>query len=137
ILGHIEGGLKAGERRLRSLYERRAQLADEWDTTNDTTVRDRAAKAGRWVEAGRRSLDELARHTQERGVTLGVETRLHYHEIPGPAELAGLLEAYPSEVAGYVHDVGHAEVQHRLGLTDRSAWWDLLGARLVALHLSD
>ena len=33
--------------------------------------------------------------------------------------------------------VGHAEVHHRLGVTDRSAWWDLLGKRLVGLHLHD
>ncbi|MDA0302493.1 MAG: TIM barrel protein, partial [Chloroflexi bacterium] len=71
------------------------------------------------------------------GVTLGIETRLHFHEIPGPAELARLLEEYPPEVAGYLHDVGHAEVQHRLGLTDRVAWWEHLAPRLAGLHLHD
>jgi sugar phosphate isomerase/epimerase len=28
-------------------------------------------------------------------------------------------------------------VQHRLGLVDRATWWDLLGDRLVGLHLHD
>ena len=70
-------------------------------------------------------------------MTIAVECRLYHHEIPLPGELAVLLAPYPAEVAGYLHDVGHAEVQHRLGLTDRSAWWDLLGPRLVGLHLHD
>ncbi len=70
-------------------------------------------------------------------MALGLECRLHYHEVPLPHELAGLLAPYPASVAGYWHDVGHAEVQHRLGLTDRSAWFDLLGERLLGVHLHD
>src|SRR5690606_2740371 len=117
--------------------DRRAQLADEWDATVDATLRERASKAGPWLDAAARSLAELAAVAADRGVTLGIETRLAFHEIPLPQELAALLEPYPAEVAGYVHDAGHAEVHHRLGVTDRSAWWDLLGSRLVALHLHD
>lgn len=126
-----------GERRLRSMYDRRAQLPEEWDATVDATVRERASKAGPWLEAARRSLAEMARVAEDRGVTLGIETRLSYHEIPLPQELADLLADYAPEAAGYMHDAGHAEVQHRLGVTDRSAWWDLIGSRLVGLHLHD
>src|SRR5690606_12063633 len=71
------------------------------------------------------------------GVTLGIETRLHYHEIPLPHEAVDLFAPYDRSLVGYVHDVGHAEVHHRLGVTDRDAWFDLLGDRLVALHLHD
>jgi len=136
-LGGVGSRLLDGERRLRSMYERRPQLRDEWDATVDSTLRERASKAGPWLEAARRSLAELAAVAEQRGVTLGVETRLHYHEIPLPQELAEMLAGYPVTVAGYLHDVGHAEVHDRLGVTDRSAWWDLLGPRLVGLHLHD
>ncbi len=136
-LGGVGGRWLDGERRLRFMYDRRGQLADEWDAAVDATVRERASKVGPWLEAAARSLAEMAPVAQERGVTLGIETRLSYHEIPLPHELADLLAPFPREVAGYVHDVGHAEVHHRLGVTDRSAWWDLLGPRLVMLHLHD
>jgi len=136
-LGGVGGRWLDGERRLRSMYDRRAQLADEWDATVDAALRERASKAGPWLDAAARSLAEMAAVASDRGVTLGIETRLGFHEIPLPQELAALLEPYPADVVGYVHDVGHAEVHHRLGVTDRSAWWDLLGPRLVALHLHD
>ena len=136
-LGGVGARLLAGERRLRSMYERSDQLREAWDAAVDETLKERAGIAAPWIEQAHRSLDELAESAAARGVTLGIETRLHYHEIPLPHELAALLAPYPTHVAGYLHDVGHAEVQHRLGLTDRSAWLDLLGARLVGLHLHD
>ena len=126
-----------GERRLRSMYERRAQNPGEWQAAIDETLKARADLAAPWLAQARRSLEEMAETAAARGVTLAIETRLYYHEIPLPHELADLLAPYPRDVAGYQHDVGHAEVQHRLGLTDRGAWWDELGARLVGLHLHD
>ncbi len=136
-LGGIGTRMLAGERRLRSLYDRRASLPTEWNAAVDDTLRERVTIAAPWYAQARRSLEELAETAAERGVTLGIETRLHYHEFPLPQELVDLLAPYPAHVAGYQHDVGHAEVHHRLGLTDRGAWWDLLGARLVGLHLHD
>ncbi len=140
VIVHLGGAgsrLLAGERKLRSMYDRRASLPVEWNTAIDETVRERAAMAAPWLAQARKSLDEMAETAAARGVTLAIETRLHYHEFPLPFELADLLTPYPSNVAGYQHDVGHAEVHHRLGLTDKSAWWDLLSARLVGLHLHD
>lgn len=136
-LGGVGSRLLDGERRLRSMYDRRDVMREEWDRTVDATVRERAERAAPWLASAARSLAELSEEASRRGVTLAVETRLHYHEIPLPQELATLLEPYPVTVAGYLHDVGHAEVQHRLGVTDRGAWWDLLGDRLVLMHLHD
>ncbi len=136
-LGGVGNRLLAGERRLRSMYDRREVLRDEWAATVDATVRERAALAAPSLDAARRSLATMAEEASRRGITLGIETRLHYHEIPLPQEAADLFAPYPPEVVGYVHDVGHAEVHHRLGVTDRSAWWDLVGPRLVELHLHD
>jgi sugar phosphate isomerase/epimerase len=139
-LGHIEvpgGGRLAGERRLRSMYDRRTHLREEWDATIEATLRERAALAPPHLDAAARSLEAMAEHASRRGVTLGVETRLDFHQVPLPGELRDLLAPYPSDVAGYLHDVGHAEVHHRLGLTHRAAWWDEVGSRLVGLHLHD
>ncbi|MGE3856698.1 MAG: sugar phosphate isomerase/epimerase family protein [Dehalococcoidia bacterium] len=136
-LGGVGSRMLAGERRLRSLYDRRASVPEEWQRAVDETLKERAAQAAPWLEQARRSLDEMAETAADAHVTLSIETRLHYHEIPLPHELADLLAPYPAEVAGYQHDVGHAEVHHRLGVTDRSAWWDLLGDRLTGLHLHD
>jgi sugar phosphate isomerase/epimerase len=136
-LGGIGTRLLAGERRLRELWPRRDLEPEEYERAVDEAVRERASLAAPHVDRARRSLDALVEYASRRGVALGLETRLHYHEIPSPHELAEMLTHYPASVAGYWHDVGHAEVQYRLGLTDRSAWFDLLGDRLLGLHLHD
>ena len=136
-LGAAGPRMLPGERRLRSMYDRRESLPAEWNAAITDTLKVRAAVAAPWLDQARRSLDEMAETAAARGVTLAIETRLYYHEIPLPSELATLLAPYPSNVAGYQHDVGHAEVQHRLGLTDKNAWFDVLGTRLVGLHLHD
>ncbi len=136
-LGAIAGGPLRGERALRRLFERGQSAGEEWEAAVDEAVRERAERAPASLARARRSLTELARAATERGVTIGLECRLHHHEIPLPAEASELLAEHPPEVAGYVHDVGHAEVQHRLGLTDRGAWLDLLGERVVESHVSD
>ncbi|MQC25707.1 MAG: hypothetical protein DWG78_02055, partial [Chloroflexi bacterium] len=139
-LGHVGipgGGRLGGERRLRSMYGESMRRQEQWDQTVEAAQLDRASRAGPWLEVAARSLETLAAHAADMGVTLGIETRLNFHEIALPGELRDLLAPYPQEVAGYLHDVGHAEVQHRLGLTDRAAWWDEVGDRLVGLHLHD
>ncbi|MFN8585390.1 MAG: sugar phosphate isomerase/epimerase [Dehalococcoidia bacterium] len=136
-LGGIAARILPGERRLRELWPRRDLAREEWDARLDEAVRERAGLIEPYLGPARRSFDELVEYAGPRGVAIGLECRLHYHEIPSPTEVAELIAPYPASVAGYWHDVGHAEVQHRLGLVDRSAWFDLLGERLLGTHLHD
>ena len=126
------------ERRLRALHgaaggearRERAEAAAE-------VRRERAAAAAPALERARRSLDALASHAAPRGVAIGLECRLRYHQIPLPEETASLLAPYPPEAVGYWHDAGHAEVLHRLGLVERGEWFARLGERTIGSHLHD
>jgi sugar phosphate isomerase/epimerase len=77
------------------------------------------------------------RYARPRGVTLGLENRLHYHEIPSPEEAVDLLAEYAPDEAGYWHDTGHAEVWSRLGFTPHQRFFALLRSRLIGCHLHD
>ena len=121
---YAEGGLAAAARR-----ERAAAIAEARGG--------RARLAPPRLAQARRSLDALAAHAAPRGVALGLECRLRYHQIPLPDEAAELLAPYPPETAGYWHDAGHAEVLHRLGLVDRGDWFARLGGRVLGSHLHD
>lgn len=123
--------------RLREMYPRQRLAEDGWEQAIFEARRERAQEAPPYLAQARRSLDELVAYAEPRGVAIGLECRLRYHQIPLPEEMADLLEPYPREVAGYWHDVGHAEVLHRLGLVERGAWFDLLGDRLLGSHLHD
>ena len=142
-LGHVGTGLLPSERELRLTYKRNnSSIPSEAVDTIQMAKSERAAQAEKYFENAQRSLAALALEADKSGVTLGIETRLHYHEIPLPSAYEVLLSIYPKNVVGYLHDVGHAEVQHRLGLVDRDAWWSVEdefspGKSLIGLHIHD
>ena len=127
----------SAERRLRDAYNRDDTDAEKRAARIAAAHRERAERAPEHLEQARRSLDALVQYAEPRGIAIGLECRLHFHEIPLPEEAADLLAPYPSHVAGYWHDVGHAEVLHRLGLVDLEAWFALLGDQLIGTHLHD
>src|SRR3990172_3145431 len=136
-LGGVGNEMPEAERRLRLLCATAAAESEEAAGLRDELRTWRAANAGPHLDAARRSLAELVEYAAPRRVALGVESRLHYHEIPHPQEAHDLLAEYDPAVAGYWHDVGHCEVQARLGLIDRHAWLPLLGPRTIGSHLHD
>ncbi|MBI2759887.1 MAG: sugar phosphate isomerase/epimerase, partial [Chloroflexi bacterium] len=91
------------------------------DEAREAIVRAHAQRADAvapHLEAARRSLHDLVAAATPRGVAIGLENRLHFHEIPSADETATLLADFAPDQVGYWHDVGHAEVQARLGLID-------------------
>jgi len=125
------------EKEMRRLYDSGTRDGDRMDELRETCYRQRAETAEPWLEQARVTLHELAAHAEAHGIGLGIENRLHYHEIPLPAEAAWLVADYAPEVAGYWHDVGHAEVQARLGFVGKRLWLDTNGARCLGAHLHD
>ena len=97
----------------------------------------RAQGADANLTMARLSLLSLVHAAERQGITIGLENRYHFHEIPQPAEYDILLDNLSLEQAGYWHDVGHAEVLHRLGFIDRHEWLNALSSRCVGAHLHD
>jgi sugar phosphate isomerase/epimerase len=124
---------------LRAAYlERPSEVGgEEWQSRVASTRASREREAGMWLVSARRSLRDLASVAAASEVTLGLECRLWFNEVPTPMECLELLSEHAPEVAGYWHDVGHAEVLARLGLVPLEAWRDLLSSRLVGVHVHD
>ncbi|HEY8489604.1 MAG TPA: sugar phosphate isomerase/epimerase [Dehalococcoidia bacterium] len=137
-LGHIgDGAMFEEERELRRLHECR-----QADDPRCAELRARAAErrrreAPRYFPQAERSLAELAEHAARRGVTIGLESRFHFHEFPNVEECLTLIAGYPPEVVGFWLDTGHVEVLDRLGFIPKGRWLDVLGDRLVGMHLHD
>jgi sugar phosphate isomerase/epimerase len=136
-LGGIGNEMLASERKMRKLFDSGTRSGDEYESLRRETLERRADLAPPWFSRAQETLDELAAHALERGVALGLENRLHHHEFPLAEEAAALLAGYAPDVAGYWHDVGHAEVQARLGYVDKRQWLDTNGARTIGAHLHD
>ena len=123
------------EDELHRLYRRGA--LEELARARQQLLEVRASRAAPYLEASRRSLLELAEFAERKGVRLGLETRFYFYEIPQLEEMEVLLQELPPDVVGYWHDVGHAEVKARLGLTPHEEWFARLGGRLIGVHLHD
>jgi sugar phosphate isomerase/epimerase len=136
-LGGIGNAMFEEERELRRLFDSGTREGERVEELRAACVRRRAAERGPWLERARETLRELAEHGAAVGVAVGIENRLHFHEIPQPEECAMLLSEHADGAAGYWHDVGHAEVQWRLGFVDKRTWLDTNRARCIGSHLHD
>lgn len=138
-LGNVEAGgeMFEEEYRMRRLFDGGGADTGEFATLRDAAIARRARHVGPHLDAARRSLEELVAAARPGGITIGLENRYHYHEIPHVDEYESLLAGFTLEEAGYWHDVGHAEVLHRLGFTDRYTWLERWSSRCVGAHLHD
>ncbi len=125
------------EDELRRLYTRSCGQTLEQTPVRDELVRQRMSQAPPYLDAAKKSLQELGKYGRRKGIMLGIETRFHLHEIPSLDEAAELLNAVPESAVGYWHDVGHAEVQERLGFNSHAAWLARFRPRMVGIHLHD
>ncbi|HXK32717.1 MAG TPA: sugar phosphate isomerase/epimerase [Dehalococcoidia bacterium] len=136
-LGGVGNAMFGEERELRRLYDAGTREGARVEELRAACIRLRNEQYGPWLEQARETLRELAEHAESREIGLGLENRLHYHEIPQVEEAAELVAGYDPRLVGYWHDVGHAEVQWRLGLVDKRAWLDRNGRRCIGTHLHD
>ena len=136
-LGGVGSTMFDAERELRRLYDSGTHEGDRVEELGAECHMKRHREAGPWLEKARETLRELVEYAAPIGIAIGVENRLHYHEIPQAEEADDLLVDHRPEDAGYWHDVGHAEVQARLGLVEKRLWLDINGPRTIGAHLHD
>ncbi len=126
----------ATEDKLRGLYNQGLAGSKKSFQTKEQLISERNSKAPHHLEAAKRSLDELCQYSQPLRVMLGLEVRVHLHEMPNINEMEELLSG-AKEMVGYWHDVGHAEVQQRLGFTPHEEWLRRFRDRMIGIHLHD
>lgn len=136
-LGAVGSAGVGADSALRRLYAAGQTSGAEVERQRQRAREERSARAPAALEAAKRSLDILAARARQHGLRLGLENRMWYHEIPLPEEAAALLAECEPEVAGYWHDVGHAEILARLGLVPLADWFEWNGERVVGCHLHD
>jgi sugar phosphate isomerase/epimerase len=123
--------------RLHKLHDGGYTETPEYRQVKEKLVGQRIFQAPPCLDAARRSLQELGESSRQKGIILGLETRFHFNEIPNMDEMAELLNGVPESLVGYWHDVGHAEVQQRLGFASHEEWLSRFKDRMVGVHLHD
>jgi sugar phosphate isomerase/epimerase len=100
-------------------------------------VRKREKSSGPYLERAVDCLHRIADYAEERGITLGVESRHSFEEIPNEQEMLDVLDMFDVPHVGYWHDFGHVQVKHNLGFLDHFEWLEDVAPRLVGCHLHD
>ena len=96
-----------------------------------------AADKAPFLDALMFSLDRLLPQAERLEVSLGLESRYFYNELPGFDDMALLLDTFAGGPLGYWHDCGHVHVQELFGLTTQGQWLDRFKENLVGMHLHD
>jgi sugar phosphate isomerase/epimerase len=125
------------QERLYELHEGGYAQTKEYNQAKEELVYQRNVQALHYLEIAKRSLQDISEYSQQKGIILGLETRLNFHEIPNIDEMAALLKNVPGNLVGYWHDVGHAEVQQQLGFSLHDEWLSRFRDRMVGIHLHD
>lgn len=100
-------------------------------------VRERSIKRARYLDSVMKSLEELIPYARKMNVSLGLENRYYYRDIPILDELEIIFNKFKEGDLYYWHDTGHAEVFNRLGLVRHKDLLDKFSKRLIGLHLHD
>jgi sugar phosphate isomerase/epimerase len=99
---------------------------------------EREKKQSRYFEYLVNTLEPVLDHAGAAGVSVGLENRFHYHEMPSIEEMIRLLDVFKGSKLGYWHDTGHAEIMARLKLVEgQASYLSAFSGSIIGCHLQD
>lgn len=117
-------------------YKSRSTPAADFTRIKDKILFDREKNKRPYLKAVVESLDDIIPYARLKKIKIGLETRYYPTEIPDFQEIGDLLNRYDSSVMGYWHDVGHAEVNVRLGIvSNHQEYFNQYAKRLIGMHI--
>ncbi len=134
--GQVQGDTSI-ESQLKSLFTKHQIDSPEYHELKERFSVLRASLVGPYLEALRKSLLELLDYAGRFNIRLGIENRFHYFDIPTFEEMGEILDLAGPERLGFLYDIGHAQVQDRLGFSPHQAWLDGFAGRIIGVHIHD
>lgn len=119
------------------LYNQGRFGSEEYLRAKERLLVARQAKGGAYLESVVRSLGEVLSYAFSSGIKVGLETRYYPNEIPNIEEAEYLLTLFQHKGLLYWHDIGHAEVSERLGISVHNDYLRRFADRMLGIHLHD
>jgi len=109
--------------------------SEAFSIERDRVLTLREAKKGPYIDALVKSLSEVMDYSQSKNITIGLETRYYPIEIPNFEEIGYFLNIFEQQGMRYWHDVGHADMNDRLGIKAHKDFLEAYKDKLVGVHL--
>jgi sugar phosphate isomerase/epimerase len=133
-LGRVETPLPKNG--LQRLY-REEEWRDESAKLLQQEMEERSRRRAPHLDALLFSVEKLLKRAEQLRVTLGIENRYYFQEIPDKDEVRIILDHFRGGPIGYWHDTGHAAVFEHLGIGRHEELLRLYAPYLIGVHLHD
>lgn len=133
--GHLE--IQDKTKALMRFFNNDKTNSKEFNTLKELMLKERAEKVRSHFESALNSLDELSQYAQTQGISLGIENRYYFREIPCFEEIGIILDKFEKRNVFYWHDVGHAQVWENLGFHPNISYLEKYSDKLLGIHLHD
>jgi len=90
-----------------------------------------------YFENALRSLEELEPYAGNKGISLGIENRYYFRELPSFGEIGRILDHFGDSGIYYWHDIGHAKTQECIGFGTHDDYLRSFSRKLIGIHLHD
>lgn len=100
-------------------------------------LKERRSQSGACFQQTLKSLEELCRYAQTQKISLGIENRYYFNEIPSIEEMEQIVKYFPGPPLFYWHDTGHAQIYENLGFFKHKEILDRFAPYLLGIHLHD
>ena len=117
------------------LYESGKRDSEAFSKERERILTLREEKKGPYIEALKKSLNDVMAYSQTKNIIIGLETRYYPIEIPNFEEIGYFLDIYGKKGMGYWHDVGHAEMNDQLGIKSHEEFLETYKKYLIGVHL--
>lgn len=125
------------ERNLRELFRQGKKQSGEYQNLLMQIKADRAKRIQPHLDQVIKSLCEIIPFAKDSGISLGLENRYRFYDIPLPDEMALFMDLCKDDWFGFQFDTGHAFTLDVLGLAKIDDWLERFNQRMVGVHLHD
>ncbi|OGX18527.1 MAG: hypothetical protein A2Y04_03355 [Omnitrophica WOR_2 bacterium GWC2_45_7] len=118
-----------------NLYKRGKRNTKEFLRERDGLLKQRQMLRDRHLNVLVKSLAQVVDYARKKKIRIGLENRYYPTEIPNFEEIGYLLGLFGGGGMGYWHDVGHAEMNERLGITAHLDYLNAYQDKLIGVHV--
>lgn len=122
---------------LMGLYDNGLKNTVEYERIKLEMMRERREKREPFLDKVLESLEKISDYAKRKDISIGVENRYYFQEIPSFDEIEIILDRFKNRNIFYWHDVGHAQNFENLGLAKHQDYLDRFADRMIGIHLHD